>query len=83
MSGQAERTKADRPYDYYVTVCGQCLYASCWHRTIMCEGSRSAGTKHFRADALDLLTDEHPSNYSVRRLTMITGQPPERIGAAP
>lgn len=68
--------KAARPYDYLVTVCDKCRMASCWHGTFMCQQSDDAGTIEVLASTLDGEGREHPTYYSVKRLTAITGQKP-------
>lgn len=53
--------------DYTVTVCSECLRASCWTGEFMCEHARSAGTVERRASDLRELNREHPSYYSRER----------------
>lgn len=54
--------------DYYVTVCGACLRASCWHGDDLCDESRNAGTVIERASILRKEGREHSDNYSVKKL---------------
>lgn len=60
--------------DRLVTVCSECLMASCWHGEFMCENSISAGTREMTARELDKLRLEHPSHYSVENLARICGR---------
>ena len=59
--------------DYYVTVCAECLTASCWHGEFMCQRSRDADVKTVRASELDAANHEHPGNYSRTKLLRVCG----------
>lgn len=68
-----------RAPDYFVTVCDNCLQASCWHGVFRCWKSRSAGTRDILASELDRAGREHRSYYSVKRLTAVNGFAPEKV----
>lgn len=59
--------------DYFVTVCSECLRASCWHGEDLCDKSRNAGTVDRLASALDALHHEHPDHYSIAKLLKVCG----------
>lgn len=59
--------------DYYVDVCAECLTASCWHGTFMCERSRNADVVKRRASDLVALDLEHPSYFSRENLLRVCG----------
>ena len=59
--------------DYYVTVCKSCKTAVCWHGEMYCMASQGADIEQFKASELDKLNLEHPSYYTVERLTAIEG----------
>lgn len=65
---------ADPKRDYWVTVCAHCLTASCWHGSFLCQKFETAGVVEKKASELDLLNKEHPSHYSVSRLTKVCGR---------
>lgn len=44
-----------------VTVCDNCLQASCWQGVFMCQDSRTAGTVEKTREELTALDLEHPS----------------------
>lgn len=46
-----------------VTVCSNCLRASCWQGIFMCDESRSAGTVEKDVQELTELNLEHPSYW--------------------
>lgn len=56
-----------------ITVCSECLRASCWHGEFMCEMSRNAGTVKKGERELDRLAIEHPSYYAKARIEKICG----------
>lgn len=60
-----------------VTVCSECLKASCWHGESMCERSRGANVTQRTVDVLRALNREHPSHYSVRKVRRVCG--PEAV----
>lgn len=66
--------------DWEVTVCAECLTASCWHGEFMCDRSRHANVKSMRASELNVLQLEHPSNYSRQKIRLVTGEPPITLG---
>jgi len=45
-----------------ITVCDNCLQASCWHGIFMCDNSRYAGTIEKTIEELEILNLEH-SDY--------------------
>lgn len=59
--------------DYLVTICAECLCASCWHGTFMCQKARSADVRTVKASEMPL-GPEHPSYYSPRRLLEVEGR---------
>lgn len=59
--------------DYLVTVCDECLCASCWHGEIMCQDAYLARTRRMKASELNRLNKEHPSYYRPTRLLKICG----------
>lgn len=62
--------------DYLVTVCAECLTASCWHGVFMCQQSAGADIKTLRASDLRALDREHPSHYSTAALVRVYGSAP-------
>lgn len=46
-----------------VTVCSECLKASCWQGIFMCDNSRNAGTVQKTKAELRKLNREHPSYW--------------------
>lgn len=59
--------------DYVVTVCAECLTASCWHGEFMCERSRSAKTADRKASDLREARLEHADNFSPAKLLKVCG----------
>ena len=53
-------------HDYKVTVCDNCLQASCWQGEFMCEGSREAGTTDLPISELKKLGYEHPFYWELK-----------------
>lgn len=47
-----------------VTVCAECLRASCWLGTFMCEKSRNADTVEMAVSELLQLRREHPDWFA-------------------
>jgi hypothetical protein len=47
----------------YVTVCSECLRASCWQGLFMCEKSANAGTIDLDIRYLEKRALEHPSYW--------------------
>lgn len=60
--------------DWWVTVCSECLRASCWHMEFPCEKARYAGTAQRAASDLDALNLEHPSHYEPTKLERTNGR---------
>ena len=56
-----------------VTVCSECLQASCWHGEFMCERARGAGVTTRTVAVLRALGREHPQRYSVRHVREVCG----------
>ena len=54
-----------------ITVCDKCLCASCWHGEFMCWDSDIAGTIERTRSNLNKLGNEHPDNYSDKKLADI------------
>lgn len=48
-----------------VTVCSECLKASCWHWKFPCDKARTAGTKRMAVGELRKLDREHESNWDI------------------
>lgn len=63
------------PKSRKVTVCSNCLTASCWHAVFMCDASRMASTVERTVAELDAMGREHPSNYTVERVREMTTRP--------
>ncbi len=59
--------------DYLVTVCAECLCASCWHGEFPCDSHKTADTMDQAASFLRTLKREHPSYYSRKRLLEVCG----------
>lgn len=49
--------------DSKITVCAECIEASCWLGEFMCEGSRNAGVIQKTVEELIRETGEHPSYW--------------------
>jgi len=47
-----------------VTVCSDCLRASCWQYKFLCEGYQRAGTREMTVAELSALDLEHPSYWA-------------------
>ena len=63
-----------RDDDRQVTVCAECLKASCWHGEFMCDRSRSADITTRTVRELRKLNREHPSHYSVEKIRAVCGE---------
>jgi hypothetical protein len=50
--------------DIKITVCSECLTASCWLAEFMCDKSRDASTVQKTVGELRALKLEHPDNWS-------------------
>lgn len=48
-----------------ITVCSECLRASCWQGEFMCDKARTAGTVEKTREQLAQLNREHPSYWRV------------------
>lgn len=59
--------------DRRVTVCAECLTASCWHGVFMCEWAFRADITTRTVRELNELGREHPSNYSIDRVRAVEG----------
>lgn len=59
--------------DYWVTVCAECLQASCWQGEFYCQRAKSADTMRVRASYLRKARREHPSYYTRARLIEVCG----------
>ena len=59
--------------DYYVTVCADCLRASCWHAEEFCSEAYWAGETTLLASHLRTLGLERPDNYSRMTLMDVCG----------
>lgn len=49
--------------DHKVTVCANCLQASCWHGILMCERAREVGTVERTVGRLRFLDRESPDYW--------------------
>ena len=56
-----------------ITVCAECLTASCWHGEIMCWDSKTADVVELERNELDQMAIEHPSHYAPDKLYKVTG----------
>jgi hypothetical protein len=68
--------------DYYVTVCAECMRASCWHGEALCALSRGADTEDVRASDLLTLGLEHRDRFSRAKIAEVCGQVRECDGVA-
>ena len=67
----AQRT-ADE--DRLVTVCDQCLRASCWQGDLYCDNHKTAGTTRLPVRDLRSLGREHESYWEPARIQRIEGR---------
>jgi len=72
-----QREALERELGRDVTVCAECLRASCWHGEFMCERSRDANVRTLTVRQLRSLNLEHPDNYSRERVAEVHGSEPE------
>ncbi len=62
---QAQFAAADAPDgDPLVTVCAECMTASCWYGRFMCGDAQGANTKQVRRSELAKKRREHPENWT-------------------
>ncbi len=61
--GHAVSQDSDRILDRKVTVCAECLMASCWLSIFICEKYRSAGTTELTVRRLHSLAYENPQYW--------------------
>jgi hypothetical protein len=59
--------------DRTITVCAECLTASCWHGEFMCDNAVTAGLAEKTVAELRALRLEHPNNYSVAKISRVCG----------
>ena len=59
--------------DYMVTVCAECLRASCWHFEAPCEKAQTADLVERKASDLRALKREHADNFSPEKLLKVNG----------
>jgi hypothetical protein len=78
-----ENTKAASVGDYMVTVCAECLTASCWHGDFYCSRYRSANLTERRASELAALGREHRDYFSPERIRAVTGSLPRPATGEP
>lgn len=62
--------------DYDVTVCAECLTASCWHGEFMCQKAKYAGLVIKRASELRAMNREHSDNFNRDKIEEVTGVRP-------
>lgn len=60
--------------DRVVTVCAECLRASCWHGEFMCDDAQSANVTKRTVRQLNALNREHPSCYSKEKVRKVCGR---------
>lgn len=65
--------KTPWPTERMVTVCDQCLCASCWHGIFMCDRAQNAGTVEKPVSELRRLGYEDRSYYSVDAIKRVYG----------
>lgn len=70
---QGGRLGALRDAERRVTVCAECLKASCWHGVFMCDLSFRADITTRTVRELDALGYEDPSHYSTERVREVEG----------
>jgi len=56
-----------------VTVCAECLRASCWYWEHQCDKAHTAGTVEVPVRKLRDLDREHPDNWSIEKIGRICG----------
>jgi hypothetical protein len=56
-----------------VTVCAECLCASCWHGIFMCDRAVNADVVEKPVSELRRLGREHPDYFSVQAVRRICG----------
>ena len=61
-------TRIDVDLDREVTVCAECLCASCWHGEFYCSKYRYANITKKTVRELNELNREHPDNYSLKKI---------------
>lgn len=61
------------PSDYLVTVCAACRTAACCPGEFYCQSAKIAGTADIPASVLRQEKNEHPGNFSRRKLTEVCG----------
>jgi hypothetical protein len=57
-----------------VTVCAECLRASCWHGEFMCDRAEMADVTERTVAELDALGLEHPERYSAEKVREVCGE---------
>lgn len=63
----------ERSRERVITVCAECLRASCWHGDFYCDAYRNAGLVKKPESELERLAAEHPSYYAQARIEKICG----------
>src|SRR5574338_265036 len=56
-----------------ITVCSECLQASCWQGEFYCDDYKTAGTKRLTIRELRKLDREHESYWDAARIARIEG----------
>lgn len=69
--------------DYDVTVCAECLHASCWHGEFMCEKARTANTTKRPASELRRRKVEHHDCFSLAAIDKVGESRPKLRPATP
>lgn len=62
--------------DYLVTVCAECLQASCWHGENLCQAAVGANITVLMASTLRALRREHGDNFSPAKIARVHGRFP-------
>ncbi len=57
-----------------ITVCAECLTASCWHGEFYCDKYKTADITKKTRKELDVLNLEHPHNYSRSKIAEVHGR---------
>lgn len=65
--------------DWIVTVCANCLMASCWHGDFYCDEAQTAGLVDKKASELRALGHENRWHFSRERIQRVSGQMPELL----
>ncbi len=81
MTSQSPQPSAPLADETEITVCSECLMASCWQGTFMCDSSRDAGTVKATVRLLRFLGHENESYWSKSIASAPAPQPSSTGGA--